>query len=393
MKTKKMLTTLLIIIMTISMTDGFVAKAAKTITVTLRMEQDNATLTKPVSVTMTENDIKAYGSMAFSTDTMTPYHVLAKYLITEKGATEDTLADYLLVSSGYLNGISLNGNIKKDSGSPSVNPNTSDCYWMYAVNDSSPVNPATGFSYSLNEYPIQDNDELVFYGVWGGDWENSISSYYTTFDKKHYAAKTNEKIDVSLLGLDIFNDYGVKANRTISGAHITVTSADGETMPDQYVTGKDGKVSLCFPKQGVYTLSAYRKTADGVHYDISRPFATVTVTDTETKPDTPITTPPDSAKTVKPSKVKGVKASVKKTKKKKKKIAITWKKAANASGYEIYLSKKKGYKKAGNVTGTKKTIKRKKGTYFVKIRAYNKQASGTKKIYGAFSKVKKIKVK
>ena len=100
MKTKKMLTALLIIMMTISTTDGFVAKAAKTITVTLRMEQDNATLTKPVSVTMTENDIKAYGSMGFSTDVMTPYHVLAKYLITEKGATEETLADYLLVSSG-----------------------------------------------------------------------------------------------------------------------------------------------------------------------------------------------------------------------------------------------------------------------------------------------------
>ena len=46
MKTKKMLTALLIIMMTISTTDGFVAKAAKTITVTLRMEQDNATLTK-----------------------------------------------------------------------------------------------------------------------------------------------------------------------------------------------------------------------------------------------------------------------------------------------------------------------------------------------------------
>ncbi len=395
MKTKKMLTALLIIMMTISTTDGFVAKAAKTITVTLRMEQDNATLTKPVSVTMTENDIKAYGNMGFSTDVMTPYHVLAKYLITEKGATEETLADYLLVSSGFLNGISPNGNIKKDSGSPSANPNTSDCYWMFAVNDASPVNPATGFSYSLNEYPVQDNDELVFYGLWGGDWENSISPYYTTFDKKEYTAKTNEKIDVSLLGLDIFNDYGVKANRAINGANVTVTRANGETMPGQYVTGKDGKASLCFSEKGTYILSAYRKTADGLHYDISRPFATVTVTDAEIKPDSPITTPPDSAKTVKPSKVKGVKASVKKTKKKKKKVAITWKKAANASGYEIYLSKKKktGYKKAGNVTGTKKTIKRKKGTYFIKIRAYNKQASTTKKIYGAFSKVKKIRVK
>ncbi len=215
------------------------------------------------------------------------------------------------------------------------------------------------------------------------------------FDKKEYTAKTNEKIDVSLLGLDIFNDYGVKANRAINGANVTVTRANGETMPGQYVTGKDGKASLCFSEKGTYILSAYRKTADGLHYDISRPFATVTVTDAEIKPDSPITTPPDSAKTVKPSKVKGVKASVKKTKKKKKKVAITWKKSANASGYEIYLSKKKktGYKKAGNVTGTKKTIKRKKGTYFVKIRAYNKQASTTKKIYGAFSKVKKIRVK
>lgn len=391
MKTKQTLALLLIFVMTISMTNGYVAKAAGTITVTLRIEQDQATLAKPIQVTMTEDDVKAYGSMEFSTDVMTPYHVLAKYLITKRGATEETLQDYLLVSSGYLNGISLDGNIKKDNGSPSSNPDIQDCYWMFAVNDASPVNPATGFGYSLNEYPVQDKDEIVFYGVWGGDFANSINPFYSTFDKKEYQANTKQSIAVSLLGFDIYNDYGAKANRGISGAHVVVTDEAGNKVSSEYITDKDGKVSLLFEKAGMYTLSAYRSTADGAHYDISRPFATVTVTDAKT----PMVTPPITTPKVVPGKVKNIKAVVKKTKNKKKKITITWKKAANASGYEIFLSKKKnkGYKKVASVKKLKATIKRKKGTYFLKIRAYTKQVSDKKNVFGSFSKAKKIKVK
>lgn len=382
--------------MTISMTNGFVSKAAKTITVTLRIEQDQATLTKPTQVTMTESDIKSYGDLGFSTEFMTPYHVLAKYLITEKKATEETLKNYLLLSSGFLNGISVDGNIQSNSGSASTDSTVKDAYWMFAINDSSPVNPATGFGYSLNEYPVQDNDEITLFGVWGGDYTNAVSPFYTTFDKKEYQTTPNTNVDITLLGYDIFNDYNVKANRSINNAHILVYDQKGKKVnTTDYVTDKDGKASLVFKDEGTYAISAYRKTADGTHYDISRPYAKITVN----KVQTPIvTTDTKTDKTIQPltlTKVKKVKAVVKKTKKAKRKIVLSWKKVKNAKGYQIYLSKKKnkGYKKVVTVKKTKTTLKKKKGTYYVKIRAFSKTDSKKERITGSFSKVKKIKVK
>ncbi len=83
----------------------------------------------------------------------------------------------------------------------------------------------------------------------------------------------------------------------------------------------------------------------------------------------------------------------------KKKLAkLTWKKIASASGYEIWMSAKKAsgfkriatIKKAKTVTYTKKKLKSKKTMYF-RVRAYRKV--GKTKYYGAFSAVKKKKIK
>lgn len=83
------------------------------------------------------------------------------------------------------------------------------------------------------------------------------------------------------------------------------------------------------------------------------------------------------------------------TSRKKTQMVLKWKKDSKASGYEIVYSyngksKKVDVKKNGTTSATIKKLKSKK-TYSVKIRAY-KKVDG-KKIYGDFSKVKKIKVK
>lgn len=69
-----------------------------------------------------------------------------------------------------------------------------------------------------------------------------------------------------------------------------------------------------------------------------------------------------------------MKAKVVKSKKAKKSVKLTWKKASRAKGYQVYVSKKnkKHFKKSATVKKTKKTLKLKKGTYYVKVRAYNK---------------------
>lgn len=91
----------------------------------------------------------------------------------------------------------------------------------------------------------------------------------------------------------------------------------------------------------------------------------------------------------KPGKVTGVKVAAK-----KRKLTVTWKKADNATAYEIWISTKKngGYLKAATVkkSGSKKTYsytvkklddsKLKKGkTYYVKVRAVNVKSKLTRK--------------
>lgn len=87
---------------------------------------------------------------------------------------------------------------------------------------------------------------------------------------------------------------------------------------------------------------------------------------------------------------------IKSLKKSKKKVTLKWKKIADANGYQVYMKKGKGkykriktFKKPTKIKLIKKKLK--KGiTYRFKVRAY--KLNGTKKIYGSYSKVKKIKL-
>jgi len=93
------------------------------------------------------------------------------------------------------------------------------------------------------------------------------------------------------------------------------------------------------------------------------------------------------------------KVSIKKLKSTKKKtMTLTWKRDKSCNGYQIAYSTKKNFKskKLKNISKNKtvkytfKKLKSKK-TYYVKIRPYTKIDG--KKVYGAWSKVKKVKVK
>ncbi len=82
----------------------------------------------------------------------------------------------------------------------------------------------------------------------------------------------------------------------------------------------------------------------------------------------------------------------------KKKFAVTWKAVSGATGYQVVYSTSKSFDKKSMVTltgkkSTKATIKKLKSgkKYYVKVRAY-KTVDG-KKIYGAYSSVKTVKVK
>ena len=102
-------------------------------------------------------------------------------------------------------------------------------------------------------------------------------------------------------------------------------------------------------------------------------------------------------KTVQKNLPKPKKVKVKSVKPGKRQAVISWKKAAYADGYEIWMRmEKKAFKKVKKTSAKRTSVKIKKlkkgKKYTFKVRAYRKDVS-KKEIYGAFSKTKTIKIK
>lgn len=424
---KKLLSVLLVFVMTVSVFHGYAAKAADTVKVTLRLEQDNKTLVTPVEVTLTDEDKKDYG-IGLSTETLTPFHALAKYLTEKKGATTETMKNYIMASKSqyglYVTGISIDG---KSDGSASSDA-LDGVNWGYAVNN---TDPGVG----MGSYSLKNNDAVTIYGLWGGGtWPNNVETNYSYFENSTLNTTVSNKTTVSLKGVGYDENY-TPIVKSISNATVVAAKYENEastatkdTAVATAQTDDNGVATLSFDKAGTYVLSAYRLDSDGKHSNISRPYgivkvlaavtaptATPTVTPTAAPTVTPTTTPagdslgkPVPTKTPtatptpasddkgikkvakKPTKVKVV---VKKSKKKKKSVTVSWKKAANAKGYRIALSKKKNgkYKKVTDTKKTKYTFKKTKGTYYVKLTAY--VVKSDKATFSKATKPVKFKVK
>lgn len=416
---KKLLSVLLVFVMTISVFHGYAAKAADTVKVTLRLEQDNKTLVTPVEVTLTDEDKKDYG-IGLSTETLTPLHALAKYLTEKKGATTETMKNYIMASKSqyglYVTGISIDG---KSDGSASSDA-LDGVNWGYAVNN---TDPGVG----MGSYSLKNNDAVTIYGLWGGGtWPNNVETNYSYFENDTVSTTVSGKATVTLKGLGYDKNFVASIVKPISNA--TVVAAKYENEASTATTGnavslvqtdENGTATLSFDKAGTYVLSAYRLDSDGKHSNISRPYGIVKVLAAVTAPTaTPTATPtaaPTATPTVTPvptvtpapptpaSDDKGikkvaktptkVKVVVKKSKKKKKSVTVSWKKAANAKGYRITLSKKKNgkYKKVTDTKKTKYTFKKTKGTYYVKLTAY--VVKSDKATFSKATKPVKFKVK
>lgn len=416
---KKLLSVLLVFVMTISVFHGYAAKAADTVKVTLRLEQDNKTLVTPVEVTLTDEDKKDYG-IGLSTETLTPLHALAKYLTEKKGATTETMKNYIMASKSqyglYVTGISIDG---KSDGSASSDA-LDGVNWGYAVNN---TDPGVG----MGSYSLKNNDAVTIYGLWGGGtWPNNVETNYSYFENDTVSTTVSGKATVTLKGLGYDKNFVASIVKPISKA--TVVAAKYENEASTATTGnavslvqtdENGTATLSFDKAGTYVLSAYRLDSDGKHSNISRPYGIVKVLAAVTAPTaTPTATPtaaPTATPTVTPvptvtpapptpaSDDKGikkvaktptkVKVVVKKSKKKKKSVTVSWKKAANAKGYRIALSKKKNgkYKKVTDTKKTKYTFKKTKGTYYVKLTAY--VVKSDKATFSKATKPVKFKVK
>ena len=83
---------------------------------------------------------------------------------------------------------------------------------------------------------------------------------------------------------------------------------------------------------------------------------------------------------------------------KKRQLKVSWDKVSGAKGYQVRYATNKSFKNSKNASvsskyNAKTLTKLTRGkVYYVKVRAYTKDSKG-KKIYGAYSSVKKLKVK
>ena len=139
-----------------------------------------------------------------------------------------------------------------------------------------------------------------------------------------------------------------------------------------------------------------------------KPTITPSVT---TSPDATPTASPVSAATAVPTSVPGMTSTASPTtapgtadigtissvklKQKKQAVTISWEKVSGAAGYQICYSTSKKWKgkKQKLARNNKLTVKKlkKKKTYYFRVRAY--RINGTGKLYGAWSKTKKITIK
>ena len=433
---KKLLSVLLVFVMTVSVFHGYAAKAADTVKVTLRLEQDNKTLVTPVEVTLTDANKKDYG-IGLSTKTLTPLHALAKYLTEKKGATTETMKNYIMASTSqyglFVNGISIDGNSDGSASSDALD----GVNWGYAVNN---TDPGVGMS----SYSLKNNDAVTIYGLWGGGtWPNNVETNYSYFENDTVSTTVSGKATVTLKGLGYDKNFVASIVKPISKATVVAAKYENEastatkdTAVATAQTDDNGVATLSFDKAGTYVLSAYRLDSDGKHSNISRPYGIVKVLAAVTTPTAAPTVTPTAAPTVTPTaapivtptatpagdslgkpvptktptatptpasddkgikkvakKPTKVKVVVKKSKKKKKSVTVSWKKAANAKGYRIALSKKKNgkYKKVTDTKKTKYTFKKTKGTYYVKLTAY--VVKSDKATFSKATKPVKFKVK
>ena len=171
--------------------------------------------------------------------------------------------------------------------------------------------------------------------------------------------------------------------------------------------GADDSVLLAHKNEAVELLANESSTsadaADLINEltDLLKPYQSTPDSTTVSKPNTTTATKPATT-AKKPNttatKVKLAKQAAKVKANGKKKMKVSWKKDKKASGYEITYSTKKSFKGKKTIVvknnkTTSKIIKKltSKKKYFVKVRSY-KQVGKTK-TYGAYSKVKTVKVK
>lgn len=271
--------------------------APASVTVTLRVEAVDKTYLPREELTIAYRPLIDYGIVVDNEPGfITPLHVLAEGFAHSMGldGDPDTLAttgDYLSISrSGYF------GGFHADLGmGPLADGNGASYYWSYNLGAKSLEDPnRTDYEYNMNEYPVVNGDNIAITGVWEGSYMAGISAYISFFEQESYTVEAGEPFSMALKGYR-FYDFPKVEQHAVGNAELLAVKAPTspsdpsgpEAAESQHRTGVTtnaaGVAYLSFDEAGTYLVSAYRKSID--QYDITRPYAVVTVTDSDPADD------------------------------------------------------------------------------------------------------------
>ena len=268
-----------------------------------------------------------------------------------------------------------------------------------------------------NEEPILSSDttEIVFEDTVGENGSITIDPIQIKIYNKSNNALTDVKAELELG--EVFSariDDNISPNKystlyLSSSENLTpgvyedkVTISSGENsliIPIKYIIKEmsgEGSEPTTTPTPIIEPSSSMEPTkqptsepTEALSSPSAKPTSSIVTTMTPTVVPTSI--PTTSANGPSAPKIKSLKNL------KGKKMTVKWKKVKGANGYQVqYALNSKFTKSKKSVTTTttnysKKGLK-KKMVYYVRVRAYVKNSKG-KKIYGDWSKVKKIKIK
>ncbi len=178
-----------------------------------------------------------------------------------------------------------------------------------------------------------------------------------------------------------------KKSQVITAASSITKTYGAKTFSLNASTSGNGKLTYASNNSKVATV-------DGTGKVTVRGYGTTKITVKASKTDAYNEAYKEITLKVVPKKIKLKKV----TSPKSKRISVAWKKDRTVTGYQIYISEKKNFKRRTIRKTLKKSktriklagLKRKK-MYFVKIRAYKKV--GNTKYYGGWSKAKKVRIK
>ena len=316
---------------------------------------------------------------------------IRNYLIDTKAASTKEEANalmpkYINYAGGFISGFSTDGSHWNTGAfsDMSVEGTSDDGYWAFYTNGMSSSVGAGTCSLPAQDYGMS----LEFkWSTYTGEGYQA-SKYAFIGDKSGGFGLAKDGVKGTLYQRDFTFDpttYEITKfdDTAVTGAAVTVYDSTGMEYTHTF-TDEKGNYEIKDMAPGIYSLVAQKdkKDAKGRTFsEIARAGYDVVLADT-----------PKTPSSVKASGKKGA-------------INVTWKASGSKlklkSGYTVYVSKKKnsGYKSAGSKSAKKATIKKSKGTYYVKVRQFFKYTLGVnedthvKKVYGAYSKPVKVTVK